>query len=127
MILSISLESGKPFEFLDASLNIRAFDAGGSGEAEAFTAERRDDGAVDHRAADVVVNGALGGCQATDHAANEGIASAGRVHDLVQRISGANEETFRTREDRAVGAFFNHDVFRSELVDFLHRGEDVVF
>ena len=115
------------FQFLHALFDVGAFDFGRASQAETFTAERRGDAAINHRAPDVDVNRAFGRRQKSHHAADERIARAGRVNNLVQWIRRADEKSLRPGQNRAVRAFLDDDVFWAELVDFFQRGEDVVF
>ena len=75
-------------------------------QAETFAAERRGDAAVNHRAPDVRVNRAFGRGQITHHAADERIARARRVNDLVQRIRRADEKSLRAGQESSRANLF---------------------
>src|ERR1035437_10217976 len=106
------------FQFFHALLDVGTLGLGGGVQTKTFAAERGGDAAINHRAADVRINRTLGAGEITHHAADERIARAGRIHDLVQRIRGADEKSFRAGQNRAVRTFFDDDVFWPQRVDF---------
>ena len=121
-----SLKLRQPFQFLHPAVNVNAFDFGGARQAKTFATKRRRDAAVNHRTPEVGINQIFGRRQITHQAADEGIARAGRINHLVQRIRRTDEKSARPGQNRAVRTFFDDDVFRSQLVDFFQRGKNII-
>ncbi len=87
-------------------------------EAETLDVETREDAAVDDGFAQQLEGdvASLRGEPASE-AACEGVARAGRVVDVFERVGGAGEKPAVAKKQAAVFAFFDGDVFRAERTD----------
>lgn len=124
--MSLDLESRQLFQFFNTPVDVAPFDFGRANQAKAFAAERRNDAAINHRAANVIIDRAFGSGEIAHHTAHERVARAGGVNDVMKRVGRANENSFRTREERAVRPFLNDDVFGTELMNLFERRENIV-
>src|SRR5947209_7339387 len=126
--LASALQKSKANEFfqrLNALVDLRPRDLCCAGQAKAFAAEGGDHAAIDHRATEIFLDRASLAGEVADHSADERIARAGGINDVVQRKSRADEETGGSGEKSAVVPFFDDDVFGAQLVDIARRMEHV--
>ena len=86
----------------------------------------RHDRADDDGTAEVVVREVVGVGEVAEEAAREGVAGAGRVGDVLERVAGGDEDmAVLLDQERAVLALLDDDGLGTELEDALGGGQEV--